>query len=219
MLMHRRRRRGWRGRRWQWGWWITITSMSFLGMIIILLTSWRALSFMWMFGPFSSQFLISFLVQYPHHFSEVQESLSEDSFVFSWICLCRNFSFMFKHPWSFCWDSWGWNWRWRWWLSGLPWLRILSFSSQLSFPSFKFQPGKHQYFARQLEDLCTKTLSSDTNLIWIWNYLKFVCKVFNSELNMFKRFPRLAERKHMKFSAVHDPFKHSRVISFYGLTH
>ena len=36
---------------------------------------------------------------------------------------------------------------------------------------------------------------------------------------MFKRFPFLTEIKKLKFSAVHDPFKHSRFISLYCLTH
>jgi len=49
--------------------------------------------------------------------------------------------------------------------------------------------------------------------------LKFVCKVFNSEINIFKSFPCLAEMKHMNFSADYNPSKHSRIISFYCLTH
>ena len=36
---------------------------------------------------------------------------------------------------------------------------------------------------------------------------------------MFKRCPCLAVKKQMKFSVVHDPFKHSRNISFDCLTH
>ena len=36
---------------------------------------------------------------------------------------------------------------------------------------------------------------------------------------MFKTFPCLAVKKQMKFSAIHDPFKHSRILSFYCLTH
>lgn len=36
---------------------------------------------------------------------------------------------------------------------------------------------------------------------------------------MFKTFPCLAVKKQMKFSAVHDLFKHNRNNSFHCLTH